>query len=175
MTKSHKSNRAVDDIRLGLIELRRLFQRRELVELWESAFGRAATFDYADVRLLDAIASYRRGSDSGVTVGEVARALGVDPSRASREVSRAVKSGLLTRKSTQADGRRVELFITARGAAMQKKGSALTRARIDLALRAFGSHERQQFAALFRRFVDAISCRDEARPDRSAAKIDRDV
>lgn len=162
MSRKSRSE-SIDEIRLGLIDLRRLFQRRELVELWEAAFGRAATFEYADVRLLDAIASYQREPGSGVTVGDAARALGVDPSRASREVARGVKKGLLVRRSTQSDGRRVELVITPRGAAMQRKGSSLTRARIELALRAFTPEERVRFASLFQRFVAAISSSTSSR------------
>ena len=82
---------SVESIRHSLIALRRLFQRRELVQLWESAFGERSQLDYTDLRLLDAV-RVAQASDSaqGATVGELARLLGVDPSRASRQVAQAV-------------------------------------------------------------------------------------
>ena len=141
----------LESIRLALVALRRLFARRELVELWEEAFGRRSRLDYGELRLLDAV----RVSES-VSVGEVARLLGVDPSRASRQVARAVHKGLLRRRAEQGDGRKVALGITPRGKALQEKGSELTRARIALAVGSFRAEERQQFAALFARFVEGM-------------------
>src|SRR5215813_13806626 len=116
MRKAHKSE--VEAIRVSLVELRRLFQRRELVELWATAAGSTAGLDYTELRLLDAIrVAEARGN--GATVGDASRLLGVDPSRASRQVARAVAKGLLRRRAEQGDGRKVLLEVTARGAALQ--------------------------------------------------------
>jgi DNA-binding MarR family transcriptional regulator len=154
MRKARESVAEIEDIRLGLVALRRLFQRRELVALWAAATGTRARLDYGEVRLLDAIQAASR--DQGVTVGAVARLLGIDPSRASRQVARAVARGLLRREAEQRDGRVVRLAITARGAAVQARGSALTRARIRLALARWPAEDRARFAALFARFAAAI-------------------
>ena len=130
MPKAHKSREAnVEDIRRWLVTLRRLFQRKELAELWAAAFGEATQLDYTELRLLDAVAM-----SQPTTVGDVAQRLGIDPSRASRQVARAVASGLLGRRAEQADGRKVVLAVTRHGAALQRRGSDLTRARIALGL-----------------------------------------
>jgi DNA-binding MarR family transcriptional regulator len=163
MPKAQKSAKLdpTESIRSSLVGLRRLFQRKELVEMWSAASGRAARLDYTELRLLDAVRSSTRASDDtgegGVTVGEIARRLGVDPSRASRQVARAVKQGLLRRHAVQADGRKVLLQITAAGAKLQSRGSELTRARIALALDGWSAADREQLAALFSRFARAIT------------------
>jgi DNA-binding MarR family transcriptional regulator len=131
-----------------------LFQRRELASLWASAFGARAELDYFDVRLLDAVrvAASAPGAH-GATVGDVAELLGVDPSRASRQVAGAVRKGLLARCAAQDDARKVLLEITPSGAKLQERGSELTRSRIDLALDAWSAADRAQLAALLERFV----------------------
>ena len=153
MRKAHDPS--LESIRISLVELRRLFQRKELTELWAAAAGTAARLDYTELRLLDAIrVAESRGAAS---VGDISRLLGVDPSRASRQVARAVGKGLLRRRAEQRDGRKVLLEVTPKGAALQAKGSALTRARIDLAIAAWPGVERVRFARLFARFAAAIA------------------
>jgi DNA-binding MarR family transcriptional regulator len=166
MRKAHNRGQ-VEAIRTSLVELRRLFQRKELTALWAEAAGGDPRLDYADLRLLDAVvvaAQRRRGLGAGTTgdeharatVGDVARLLGIDPSRASRQVARAVTRGLLERRASQGDARKVVLAITARGAKLQAKGSDLTRARIAVATAAWSEAERAAFARLFDRFVGAM-------------------
>jgi len=135
-------NRA-EAIRQSLVDLRRLFQRRELPALWG-----AAALDYNELRLLDAV----RVAEPA-TVGDVARRLGIDPSRASRQVARAVRRGLLRRRAEQRDARKVVLEVTSRGRTVQVRGSDLTRARIEHALARWTAREREQFVELFARFV----------------------
>lgn len=143
----------VESIRLSLVELRRLFQRKELVALWERAFGRASNMDYGELRLLDAV---RISEDGRATVGEIAARLGVDPSGASRQVADAVRKGLLRRQADQGDGRRVALELTPKGTRLQEKGSLLTSARITLALEDWSAADRARFAELFGRFVTSM-------------------
>jgi len=159
----------VESIRRSLVSLRRLFQRKELAELWASAFGDHSKLDYADLRLLDAVrVSQAPESPAAATVGELARLLGVDPSRASRQVADAVGKGLLVRRAAQADGRKVVLAVTARGARLQAKGSRVTRARIALALDAWTAADRGRLAALLDRFVDHLLLERPERPRRRA-------
>jgi DNA-binding MarR family transcriptional regulator len=139
-------------IRVSLVELRRLFQRKDMVEAWEATFGRRTRLDYAELRLLDAV----RVAEAAATVGEVARLLGVDQSRVSRQVAKAVENGLLERRAAPTDSRKVLLAITPAGAKLQQKGSDLTRARIELALARWSRTERRQFATLLARFVDGM-------------------
>ena len=152
MPKAHISGGDVEAVRRSLVTLRRLFQRKELAELWAAAFGEQTQLDYTELRLLDAV-----GIAEPTSVGEIPRRLGIDPSRASRQVARAVASGLLKRRAEQGDGRKVVLEVTRRGAALQRRGSDLTRARIALALADWSATDRQRFAALFARFADGMT------------------
>ncbi|MBL8622295.1 MAG: winged helix-turn-helix transcriptional regulator [Myxococcales bacterium] len=154
MRKAHDRATPLETIRQGLVELRRLFQRRELVEQWSAAFGARARLDYGELRLLDAIrVAEARAPATGATVGDAARLLGIDPSRASRQVAAAVARGLVTRAAAPGDGRRVVLVVTPRGSRLQAQGGELTRARIALALATWPPAEQARFAALFERFV----------------------
>ena len=151
-----KSSIEVESIRQSIVELRRLFQRKDLTELWAAAFGRHSKLNYPDLRLLDAVrvAQARAG---GATVGEISRLVGVDPSRASRHVAQAVRKGLLVRRAAQGDARKVVLEVTASGARLQAKGSALTRSRIALAVGSWPAADRARLAALLERFVKQLA------------------
>lgn len=164
MRKAHNSPE-VEAIRVSLVELRRLFQRKELTALWAAAAGGDPGLDYGDLRLLDAVVvatgrgTRTRGAgagEAGATVGDVARLLGLDPSRASRAVARAVSRGLLRRRAAQGDARQVLLEVTPRGAKLQARGSDLTRARIALATAGWTAADRATFERLFARFVGAM-------------------
>lgn len=147
MRKAHIADVQRERIRVSLVALRRLFQRKELTALWGGA-----GLDYSDLRLLDAVALSAPES----TVGDVARLLGLDPSRASREVARAVSRGLVERRASPGDARRVVLAITARGDRLRARGSELTRARIEQATAGWSAADRAAFAELFARFVGGI-------------------
>lgn len=121
--------------------------------MWASAFGKQSKLDYTELRLLDAV---RVSGDGGATVGEVAVRLGVDPSRASRQVARAVGRGVLGRHAVQDDGRKVVVRVTAAGAKLQARGSELTRSRISLAIDGWSAADRERFAVLFDRFAQAM-------------------
>lgn len=154
MPNAHNARGATtESIRHSLVGLRRLFQRKELADLWASAFGTQVKLDYTELRLLDAV---RVSGDTGATVGEVAVRLGIDPSRASRQVARAVRRGVLARHAAQGDARKVVVKVTPAGAKLQARGSELTRARIALALDGWSAADRQRFASLFERFARAI-------------------
>jgi DNA-binding MarR family transcriptional regulator len=161
----------VESIRSSLVALRRLFQRRELAELWAHAFGDRAALDYADLRLLDAVrVAQSSTSPEGASVGDVSRLLGVDPSRASRQVGGAVRKGLLKRHAAQADARKVVLVITAAGARLLAKGSEVSRSRIALALDAWTVADRRRLAGLLDRFVDQLLLEHPARTGRDDAR-----
>jgi DNA-binding MarR family transcriptional regulator len=143
----------IESIRTSLVHLRRLFQRKELAQLWAAAFGDTEGLDYGDLRLLDAVRASQESDAGAATVGEIARHLGIDPSRASRQVAKACAGGLLQRQASLEDGRSIVLQITPRGARLQAKGSALTRARIALALEGWSARDREQLGRLLGRFV----------------------
>jgi DNA-binding MarR family transcriptional regulator len=148
-----RSEETIESIRRSLVELRRMFQRKELSRVWAEASGRSEAPDYTELRLLDAI---HVCGDRGASVGDVAVRLGIDPSRASRQVASAVRRGLLTRRPAPDDARRLILAITPRGAKLQTKGGDLTRARIAVAIAGWPEREREAFEALLARFVSGI-------------------
>lgn len=164
--KSPPAQRTIEPIRGALVELRRLLQRRDLCAIWAEDIGRSGRMDYGELRLLDAVRVAQSRTSDGVTVGELATLLGIDPSRASRQVARAVKKGLVRRQATQSDGRKVVLQITASGAKLQTAGSDLTRARVDLALSGWTAKERDEFAHLFVRFAEGMAPRPSQRRER---------
>jgi DNA-binding MarR family transcriptional regulator len=147
---------ATETIRVALVGLRRLFQRKELASMWAAASGRPSELDYTEMRLLDAVRSATDPEAHGATVGDIATRLGIDPSRASRMVASAVERGVLQRRAAQSDGRKVILEVTARGAKLQARGSDLTRARIALAIESWSRADREEFARLFARFASGM-------------------
>jgi DNA-binding MarR family transcriptional regulator len=169
VSANRRAETDLEAIRGSLVELRRLFQRHDVAELWAAALersrgtGRTTALDYGELRLLDAV---RLSDPGGATVGDVARRLGIDPSRASRQVARAVGKKLLVRSAEQADGRKVVLRVTASGARLQEQGRELTRARIALALDGWTAADRSSFTALFTRFASSLAGEPPSRPRR---------
>jgi DNA-binding MarR family transcriptional regulator len=108
---------------------------------------RPALYRVVDV-VDEAIADHRV-----ITVGGVARALGVDQPRASRLVAEAVAAGLVRREADAADGRRSVLALTPDGQRLQ--AAAAQRRRDDLAtlLADWPDGDRQTFARLLSAFV----------------------
>lgn len=100
--------------------------------------------------MLDALAAA-----GGMSVSDIADAIGVDQPRASRLVNEAVEHGFARRMPDPTDGRRsvVELSAAGRrmlGAAHENRRSAVTRATSG-----FSSEEVEAFADLLDRFVAA--------------------
>lgn len=88
-----------------------------------------------------------------ITVGGVARALGVDQPRASRLVADAVAAGLVRREADAADGRRSVLALTADGRRLQAGAAERRRADLATVLTGWPDGDRQAFARLLSAFV----------------------
>ncbi len=87
---------------------------------------------------------------------ELAEALRVDPSTATRAVQRLVNDGLAERRQSTNDGRVVLVYPSAEG---KLRHAAVARRRVRELCRilsAFDAHERTQLAGLLSRFVDAF-------------------
>ncbi len=87
---------------------------------------------------------------------ELAEALRVDPSTATRAVQRLVNDGLAERRQSTDDGRVVLVYPSAEG---KRRHAAVSRRRVDAVCRilsAFDADERAQLAGLLGRFVDAF-------------------
>jgi len=103
---------------------------------------------------LDVIDAVRRAEGVGeVTVGAIAEILRIDPSRASRIVAEMVARGVLRRKASQADARRIVVVLTALGqrllAEIQKQKFAL----IESIVADWPPEDVEAFSRLFDRFI----------------------
>jgi DNA-binding MarR family transcriptional regulator len=99
-------------------------------------------------------------SDGGVLevgVLEVATALGVAHSTASRLVSRAVEAGMAARQRSVADPRRVSLELTADGGRLVGAARAFRTARLDAALAPWPRADVRALAELLDRFADLMT------------------
>jgi DNA-binding MarR family transcriptional regulator len=92
----------------------------------------------------------------GWRMSELAEALRVDPSTATRAVQRLVNAGLAERRHSDDDGRLVLVFPSAEG---KRRHADVARRRVDAVCRilsAFSASERAELATLLGRFVDAL-------------------
>ncbi|MBP2547623.1 DNA-binding MarR family transcriptional regulator [Neorhizobium galegae] len=117
------------------------------------AIARAAPgIDLSQLDILDAV--NRITSDGGEpTVGAIAEAMRIDPSRGSRLVAELVTRGLLKRDASQEDGRRSLILLTPSGAAVLAEIRAVKHSIIESATADWSAEERTIFGELFERFI----------------------
>ncbi|MGI9002109.1 MAG: MarR family winged helix-turn-helix transcriptional regulator [Pseudonocardia sp.] len=140
----------------AMIRLRRSVSRRNLGRrAAEEVFRQVgAELGLSQLAVVDAVEEGAAGPDHEVTVGLVAERLAIDPSRASRHVSTAIKAGLVLRVASQADGRQVHLELTDRG---QRVAAAMHTARqraFDEVMRDWSNRDRREFARLLTKFTE---------------------
>lgn len=102
---------------------------------------------------------------SGLRMSEFAEALRVDPSTATRAITRLERHGLAERIAVEDDKRIVTARVTASGGRMVKQVSRLRAIGMQRLLEPFDDAEREQFAELLERFVGSI--------DELVAELDR--
>lgn len=109
-----------------------------------------------DLSQLDLLEVVRRleGSGSEATVGAIADAMRLDPSRGSRLVADMVSRGILRRDASQEDGRRSLIQITEQGQKLLSEIRVVKRAAVEQAVADWSDSERHAFATLFERFMD---------------------
>ena len=106
------------------------------------------TKDLSRTPVLDLVA---RGGE--VTVGSVARHLGVDPSVASRMVADCITAGYLTRGVSQQDARRAVLLLTKAGSEMLAGFRCQQRAAYEQITAGWSEHDRLELARLLLKYV----------------------
>ena len=89
-------------------------------------------------------------------MSELAEALRVDPSTATRAVQRLVKGGLAQRTTCVGDARVVMVSATDAGHAQHRAIVALRQATLNAMLASFDPEERTQFAGYLDRFVTGL-------------------
>jgi DNA-binding MarR family transcriptional regulator len=89
-------------------------------------------------------------------MSEVADALRVDPSTATRAIQRLVKAGLASRHSSEEDGRVVMVSVSAIGRRRHAEVAARRVVLLTHLMSAFSAEERPQLADMLERFVAAV-------------------
>ncbi|NTG47526.1 winged helix-turn-helix transcriptional regulator [Agrobacterium rhizogenes] len=138
-------------LRIGQVMTRmRLMTGRRMI-------GRLAIQNVApglELSHLDVIDAVRRAEGSGeVTVGTIAEILRIDPSRASRIVAEMVTRGVLRRKASQADARRIVVVLTTLGQRLLAEIQAQKFALIESILADWPAEDIAVFSRLFDRFI----------------------
>lgn len=105
-----------------------------------------------DISHLDVLDAMRR-IDGEVTVGAIADAMRLDPSRGSRLVAELVAQGILKRDASQADGRRSVVVRTALGDRLMAEIHTTKRRLLSSMLDGWSEEDLAIFAVLFDRFV----------------------
>ncbi|MFF0594283.1 MarR family winged helix-turn-helix transcriptional regulator [Streptomyces antibioticus] len=138
----------------ALIRIRRRQSRRTLAR--PVVQGMAEPVDLSTLAVVDAVDEGTGEGNKDVTVGFVADRLAIDPSRASRIVADAVRTGFVRRVASQEDGRRSCLELTPAG---QAAVAAAHRTRQDFyatVLENWDPAEQEEFARLLTKFVHAL-------------------
>lgn len=103
---------------------------------------------------LDVLDVVRRAEATGeVTVGTIADMLRIDPSRASRIVADMVARGVLRRKASQADARRIVVVLTALGQRLLLEIQAQKFSVIGSIFADWSPEDMDSFSVLFDRYV----------------------
>ncbi len=103
---------------------------------------------------LDVLESVNRASENGeVTVGTIAEAMRIDPSRASRIVADMVGRGVLERAASQQDARRILVVITPFGQRLLGELKAQKLAVIGEVVSDWSAAEARSFAELFDKYM----------------------
>jgi DNA-binding MarR family transcriptional regulator len=136
----------LDELDAVLIDVRAMVQQPRYRRRLLSALGRDV--DLGTVRVLRAV---ERAGGDGPCVGDVAEALAVDPSSASRLVERCVAEGLLTRRTHQQDRRRSRLGLTPSGRSVLDSASTVRRRLLADVTSGWSSEDVEQLVDLLSR------------------------
>ncbi|MBP7972586.1 MAG: MarR family transcriptional regulator [Candidatus Nanopelagicales bacterium] len=96
-----------------------------------------------------------------VSVADLADALDVAHSTASRLLNRAESVGVIERRPSRTDARRVTVRLTRRGRSLARAGTAFRTDFLGQAMRDWNAADRLRFAELLARFVEVT--RDQPR------------
>jgi DNA-binding MarR family transcriptional regulator len=113
---------------------------------------------------LDVLDAVRRAEVTGeVTVGAIADIMRIDPSRASRIVAEMVSRGVLRRKASQADARRIVVVLTALGQRLVSEIQAQKLSVIEGIVADWPAEDIAAFSRLFDQFVGGFEQAFQAR------------
>ncbi len=158
---SRAARRRLEGLDAALLELRALVARPGYRRRLLGPLGRR--IELSTVRLLQAVDR----ADAPPSIGEVAAALDVDPSTASRLVEQRVDEGLLERHRCLDDGRRTTLHLTDGGRALLSELKDARHDLLDEITRGWDVVDLEALETLMARLADGFA-RLEARPEDGA-------
>jgi DNA-binding MarR family transcriptional regulator len=134
-----------------------------LRHLWAGPPARRAAgadgVEMSTVWIVDALVRAAEAGAPGLTVGDLAAALDVAHSTASRLVDRAVAAGMVERGRSAHDGRAVTCVLTPAGRALAAESHAFRLAYLHALTADWTPGERATFADLLGRFAAAVAGR----------------
>lgn len=140
--------------RSSLLEVEEPISQKDLSRTLVLRVVLEAEQDAAEGESADASGAGR--SEAGeITVGAVARHLGVDPSVASRMVSDNISAGYLVRAASQQDGRRTVLHLSPEGRELMARFARHQRSAFECITADWPERERLEFARLMLKYVDS--------------------
>lgn len=104
----------------------------------------------------------RIAENEPVRLSEIADAIGIDASTASRQVARLVDAGVVERRPDPADGRALLHQLTTSGRAVLDRMRTARREWVADLLAPFDAADRRRLAALLTRLVDSVDALHEA-------------
>ncbi|WP_418961367.1 MarR family winged helix-turn-helix transcriptional regulator [Streptomyces tritici] len=144
----------LDAVESAMIRIRRRQSRRSLAR--PVVMGLDEPVDLNTLAVVDAVDEGAGEGGRDVTVGFVADRLAIDPSRASRIVAEAVRSGFVRRVASQEDGRRSCLELTDLGREAVSAAHRTRQGFYSLVLGDWDPEERRDFARLLTKFVHSL-------------------
>ncbi len=139
-----------------LRHLRRLTQRPPLTSVPVTALGRSV--DFSKILACLAVAEHPDGQP---TVAELASALNIEHSTASRLVSESAAEGLVTRSPDPIDRRRTIVSLTEAGEAVVAESTAVHTFALDLMFSDWDAGDLNKLTELLERLVDTCCLRFE--------------
>jgi DNA-binding MarR family transcriptional regulator len=136
----------------AMVRIRRSQTRRTIGRLIERELE--TRFSVAHSLVVDALDEARASHGKEPSVGMMAEYLGVDPSRASRMVTGALRGGYVRRVPSQADGRRMCLELTGAGRKLLRTASRFRRHFFSKKMANWPDHDCVEFARLLAKFTE---------------------
>lgn len=137
-----------------MVRIRRSQSRRTLGRLLQQRLERH--LNLADISVADALQELAEAGELKPTIGQMAKRLGIEPSRASRMTAAAIRAGLVRRIASQSDGRRSHVEPTNEGS---KALEMMRRFRMSFFARLmadWSDRECSEFGRLLIRFTDSL-------------------
>jgi DNA-binding MarR family transcriptional regulator len=141
----------VREIERGLLRIVRLLGKRNLGQMMERTLE--GLVDFSHVAVVDALGGGNNKEQA--TIGQIARSVGLDHSRASRMVAAAIRAGYAKRMASQEDGRRTCVALTEKGLEFAAAIRNVRHKFFVQHLKGWSKEDRRVFARLLMRFAQA--------------------